>query len=383
MLLIYAIFLISYSIYISEYKQLPGSMRSYSGIISLLFLILNSLLELVQFIYSIYQIKEDSIKNLYLFSKKNIIECLTYIIGIVTIVLDYSQTNLVLTTIAILFSYAVLIIKMDKFYIFGKYIRVIGKIIKKASGLFFIVCLLLIAFCLSFKNLEKNFSTNQEDQLSNFNSSFELGLFKTFTMMIGSLETENMGINEMNSFSFINFIVYGVFIYFMSILLLNIFTGISIDQVSELFKTAERDDCLNKIDFILKIEKFKKIKIIGLFLKKIDFSLIVFDKIIREVINYFKENFYKCIANGKSQKNYTVKQNLTSEEIEKKSGKREDENENESKILDELAKLNVKVQRIYEKALGQEKKKNDLEDNLNKLRKKIKKIKNLISNKIN
>ncbi|RNA26482.1 hypothetical protein BpHYR1_052938 [Brachionus plicatilis] len=119
---------------------------------------------------------------------------------------------------------------MDKFYHFGKYIR----------------------------NLEKNFSSDQDDFMSHFNTSYELGFFKTFTMMIGSLETENMGLNRLNSFSFINFFIYGFFIYFMSLLLLNIFTGISIDEVNELFKSAEKDDSSNKIDYILKIEEVNR-----------------------------------------------------------------------------------------------------------------------------
>ncbi|RNA02220.1 hypothetical protein BpHYR1_039277 [Brachionus plicatilis] len=61
LLLLYVMFLVFYSIYISEYKQLSSSWNT------------------SQIIYS-----------------KNFMECITYSLGFLTIFLDYSQTNLIL-----------------------------------------------------------------------------------------------------------------------------------------------------------------------------------------------------------------------------------------------------------------------------------------------
>ncbi|RMZ98132.1 hypothetical protein BpHYR1_020963 [Brachionus plicatilis] len=220
---------------------------------------------------------------------------------------------------------------MDKFLHFGKYVRVIGKIFHKANNLVVIVLLFLVAFVLSFKNLENNYSTNQQDYLSFFNSSYEMGLFKTITMMIGSLETDNM--------------------------------GISIDEVSELFKTAERDDLLNRIDYILTIGKFKKIRPIGAVAIKIENFWRNLKK--RSILKRLKSNkFVKLIQRYKQNK---TENKLSDTEIIQK------------KILNDLNQLNIQNQKLFDKMSDLGKRNNNLEENYKKLEENNKRLENNIS----
>ncbi|CAF0988738.1 unnamed protein product [Brachionus calyciflorus] len=236
---------------------------------------------------------------------------------------------------------------MDKFLHFGLYVRVIGKIISRANSLVIIVLILLVGFCLSFRNLVINFSPNEEDKMILFNSSFELTFYKTITMMIGSLETEEMGINVINSFSFINFIIYGAFIYFISILMLNIFTGISIDEVSEMFKTADKDDSMNTIEFIIKIEEFKNIKIFNS-----SFNLI--EIIIFFPINLIKFIWRKIIGIFSKGKQDTTKV----EDMGETKFSFKEENDKSNTIKDELNQLNIVIEKVYVKTI-------DIERNYN------------------
>ncbi|RMZ95106.1 hypothetical protein BpHYR1_019641 [Brachionus plicatilis] len=74
----------------------------------------------------------------------------------------------------------------------------------------------------------------------------------------------------------------------MSILLLNIFTGISIDEVQTLFRTAEKDDTICKIDYILKIEQLKK-------------KTRRIEKYLEEKLEFKRESDYRNNENAKKQ----------------------------------------------------------------------------------
>ncbi|CAF1107464.1 unnamed protein product [Brachionus calyciflorus] len=75
-------------------------------------------------------------------------------------------------------------------------------------------------------------------------------------MSIGSLSTEDMGIDAFQENNFINFVIYGIFIIIMPVLLTNIFTAITIDEIQKLIENSEAQNISNKIEFVMKIEKF-------------------------------------------------------------------------------------------------------------------------------
>jgi hypothetical protein len=152
-----------------------------------------------------------------------------------------------------------------------------------------------------------------------FNDSFSNSIFKSFEFLVGGLSTENMGIKELNSYSFINYIIYGCFIFIMTILFINIFTGISIDEIQSLIEHSEAQKRSRKIDYIFKLEalywsyfrvfnqnKFiikifqlieKPLKKLIIFMKKIltkvKNSILI--KILNENINKLNKFIYKKI----------------------------------------------------------------------------------------
>jgi hypothetical protein len=67
-----------------------------------------------------------------------------------------------------------------------------------------------------------------------------------------------MGIEEITAQSLVNFIIYGCFIFIMTILFINIFTGISIDEIQGLIQHSEAQIQSRKIDYVFKIETLNK-----------------------------------------------------------------------------------------------------------------------------
>ena len=67
-----------------------------------------------------------------------------------------------------------------------------------------------------------------------------------------------MGIQELNWYSSVNFLIYGLFIFIMTILFINIFTGISIDEIQRLIQHSEAHIQSRKIDYVFKVEKLNE-----------------------------------------------------------------------------------------------------------------------------
>ncbi|RNA12779.1 hypothetical protein BpHYR1_023873 [Brachionus plicatilis] len=123
-------------------------------------------------------------------------------------------------------------------------------------------------------------------------------------MFTGGLMTEEMGLEEINNETFINHFLYILFIFMMVILFLNVFTGISIDAVSELIKNSVADGVSNKIEYVDKIEEImtnNNNKFLFL-VRKFFFS---FDSLIRKI--------YLCTdskSNGEKEEKFTKKKNV-------------------------------------------------------------------------
>jgi hypothetical protein len=185
--------------------------------------------------------------------------------------------------------------KLDKFFYLGKFVDVFGSIIKKSIPIFIIVLINLISFVLSFRNrTNQNFITNnnQSEEISNqlmthFNGTFSNSIFKTFEFLVGNIITENMGVEVFNLHSFVNFLIYGLFIFIMTILFINIFTGISIDEIQKLIKHSEAQITSRKIEYVFKIESLK-----NRYFKKIPF-LRVISMPFKKILNIIKDKLNK------------------------------------------------------------------------------------------
>jgi len=213
----------------------------------------------------------------YITSFKNLFELIGFPLFIATLLIPNSELKSSFYSITILLAYWILLMKLDKFFYLGKFVDVFGSIIKKSIPIFIIVLINLISFVLSFRNrTNQNFITNynQSEEISNqlmthFNGTFSNSIFKTFEFLVGNIITENMGVEVFNLHSFVNFLIYGLFIFIMTILFINIFTGISIDEIQKLIKHSEAQITSRKIEYVFKLEGLNKIYLQELIYKKL------------------------------------------------------------------------------------------------------------------
>jgi hypothetical protein len=222
-------------------------------------------------------------------------------------------------SVTILFSYWILIMRLDKFHYIGIYVNAFGSIITRSIPLFVIVLINLIGFVLSFRNRTNlDFYSNDANntnqtakyRMEHFDGSFSNSIFKSLEFLVGGLNIGEMGVTEVNRISFINYVIYGCFIFVMTILFVNIFTGISIDEIQSLIKHSEAQIQSRKIDYVFKLESLKnRHTMIKHFLSLsnwIYIGILFVFKIIKTIIkkidlkNYFLE-CYKKYNNNKIQ----------------------------------------------------------------------------------
>ena len=114
-------------------------------------------------------------------------------------------------------------------------------------------------------------------------------------MFLGDLETNEMGINELG----INFLLYGLFIILMPILFINIFAGISIDEIQKIIENSEAENISYRIEYVNKIESFRKTIILNKFINLLYYLL-------QKIINKHKLEFKNEINSKKIKKNKII-----------------------------------------------------------------------------
>ncbi|CAF0864008.1 unnamed protein product [Brachionus calyciflorus] len=247
-LIAFIVYLILLNIYIENFKT---SDQIGIKISILIFAFYFELLELIQFILAV---KNREILS-YLTSIKNLFEIFTFTICIVALFLDTNNQfneKTALLTLAILFSFFIFIFRLNKAWRIGSFINLIGSIIKNSIPLFLIIIFCLIGFSLSFRNRAKTNVLNVKP-IQFFNTTFELSFFRIFTMALGSLSTDDMGVESISGLGFVNCALYATFILIMPVLLFNIFTSIAFRELKNMNENAKIDKLRHRIEYIIKI----------------------------------------------------------------------------------------------------------------------------------
>ena len=151
-------------------------------------------------------------------------------------------------------------------------------------------------FFLSFKNrsnyfsnlIEKNQTLNSNNEINAFEGDFAFNFYTILTMLAGQITTTGMGINELNQNTIIDFIIFGIFIFIIPILFINIFTGISIDEIRKLIDNSKNEIIIAKIDYVYKLETHK----------------IFNSKTVKTLLDRFYQRYDKFIASTKKNEIY-------------------------------------------------------------------------------
>ena len=263
-LISYLTFIIFYSINIELYKS--SSLNANVG-----YLLRSSVFICVGFVglfifFELLHIIDSFISRrllAYFMSFRNLADLVNYPLVLITIYLGFSEVKSVLFSITILLSYIGLITRLNMFYGIGPYVTVFGNVVRKSLRLLVILIICMIGFLLSLRNRGNyDFGTNPNvsNSIEYFNTTFELSLFRMFSMTVGQISTDGMGIDYLTGNNFINFFIYGLFIFIMPIMFINIFTGISIDEIQTLINRSEAQNISERIDYVFKFETLKSFK---------------------------------------------------------------------------------------------------------------------------
>ena len=121
--------------------------------------------------------------------------------------------------------------------------------------------IVLIAFILAFRNRSTfhNLDGVNENQMSYFNSTFEFNIFQLTAFSLGGLSTENMGIEYISGYTLVNYLIYGLFIFTMPIMFINIFQSISIGEIKNLYEDSEASEVRTKIEYVFFLEEIRQL----------------------------------------------------------------------------------------------------------------------------
>jgi hypothetical protein len=151
----------------------------------------------------------------YFLSLQNLTEMSTYIMSLISLLSIYYYTQSNFGSIAILFSYILLPIFLQKFKSIGVYVITLKRTIFNTTKLFPVFLILFMGFVLSFK-VRESFGVDYSDS----SDSFSYSMIRTVTMVIGELDSSKMGLDDDDSLP--NLIIYFLFIGLMCTIVLNL-----------------------------------------------------------------------------------------------------------------------------------------------------------------
>jgi len=212
---------------------------------------------------------------------------------------------------------------MDKMPL-GGYVKVIGTIFLDSLKPLAVVVVLLLGFIMAFRN--RAHFKGGEEYYSSDNSSFETVDFFNgslaysfpliYSMMAGSHQVEDMGVDNLTWPNLINFIICLFFLFVISTLAFNIFTGIAIDEIRNLIADSNMQITKDKISYTYESSIFDGTKINSLYKK---FSDIVYPQLskvylLSDLVSYVTD-FCLNKLYGKSKQVNPVNENKYSQDI--------------------------------------------------------------------
>jgi ankyrin repeat protein len=178
-------------------------------------------------------------------SIENWLELFTYVITYMTLLSRDLNSKLTYCSIAILSSFVVFSFLIQKLRVFGLYVLAFRRTLQNSAKFFPIFIMIYVGFNLSFR-LRTHFG------VSYYNTTGTASVIKTLTMVIGELDSSQMGLEER---SIINYIIYFLFISIMSVIILNLFVGIAVGEINTVLDEADIQQISMRIIFVLKVQQ--------------------------------------------------------------------------------------------------------------------------------
>lgn len=192
--------------------------------------------------------------------------------------------------------------------------------------------------------------------VAKINSTFEFNKFQLTAFSLGGLSTEKMGIEYISGNTFVNYLIYGLFIFTMPIMFINIFQSISIGEIKNLYEDSEANEVRTKIEYVFFLEEIRQLNYFPCL----------------KTFSYKLDRFIGCFNNILSKN--SAFQKISKENFETNVKSKE-------KSLDKkLASLSTKISQLSSKTEWSEKKG---DNRIEKMEQKIDKIEQLNFDKLN
>lgn len=147
----------------------------------------------------------------------------------------------------------------------GVYVTVFKKILLRSMRVLPLLLLVGLGFLFSFRLTSRIAVTNHSDS-KQFNASLSLSMVRFFTMILGDYNNNEMGLgDEVTLSTLATYTLYLSCIFIVVLLLVNMFQGISVDELSNLIDESHNHNVKLRCEYVLGIQhvltefKFKRL----------------------------------------------------------------------------------------------------------------------------
>lgn len=345
----FIVFILSYTIHLESVKHQSSACYLTSLILSVLMVFVFFVEEIIEFCASsVGEEKRKSTKlrnrlEEYFNTTQNRLELIIYSVCLVTLLVDLREMRKYIDPFMILCLYMILILRLEKFAHIGIYVTVFRRILKKSASVVPLVALASLAFLFSFRIT----SVRQNDDPKNentFNRSLSFNFIQLMTFNLANFDNEKMGLgHHVNGSNWPIYIIYVLFLFILPILILNIFIGISVDELKKLLDDSQEYNMIIKIKYTLKMQDTLCVLRNGIFCRKIKLVDRLLDKLISYVMVKNKQG-----NNHNDQSNEHENELLLN--VHDKSIKESDTEKDNSE--QKISELNIDIEQLENRLIG-------------------------------
>ncbi|XP_053404913.1 transient receptor potential cation channel subfamily A member 1 homolog [Mercenaria mercenaria] len=211
-------------------------------------------LSLIMILKEVYQLVK-TYQLEYFKQVENYVELAVYISSVLFVVnvtecedTDYrTKWQWILGILSVFMAWINLLVFAKKFDRLGIYVMMLGSIIKTfLLNVFPIVAVLLIAFALAFTCVH-------QDQVK-FANLWHSILTTTSFMISGFDYEEFLSLVNYHDIAFVSYIIYSLFQFLMTIVIINLMVGVAVENVQEIHKDASAMNTVLQIEYTLELE---------------------------------------------------------------------------------------------------------------------------------
>ena len=195
----------------------------------------------------------------YLTSSLVVIKLINAPLCLINLLVSNMVSRSILYSITIILTYMIFILHLEFLEKISKnvnvrigiYVNVFKSILAKSIGALPLTILTVIAFVLAFRATSNN---NSGDHL--YDGAFLYASIRTMSVSLGEYNSDEMGIGkEFNGSTFINYFVYGSFMFILPLAIINMFVGISVDQIIKRLNDANGQNVKLRSDYVVQIQQ--------------------------------------------------------------------------------------------------------------------------------